>query len=171
MKYKGETLKFTALASFIILFGISVHAQKSADLQLKEVDVYFLFIGTEGINDDLLPLKRKVSRKAPLFPAIEEMLKEPTGDEQKLGYVSAGYGDLKLVSVKIKCGTARVDFTRTISDDYNPGDLQTLAFESAVIKTAKQFSAVKKVIVCVNGMNEFGIGLIEDAPRPCPKEK
>ncbi|MEO6590209.1 MAG: GerMN domain-containing protein [Pyrinomonadaceae bacterium] len=138
---------------------------------LKEVKVFFHFIGTEGIESEILPLKRKVSSDAPLRPAIEELLKETTEAEQKLGYYSAGYGDLKLVSVELKKGRARIDFSRTISGEYNPGDLQTLAFESAVIKTAKQFPAVKKVIVCVNGMNEFGIGMVIDAPEPCPKEK
>lgn len=165
-------LKFsgTLMMLFLVMFSsIFAHAQKTSDL--KKVDVYFLFIGTEGINDELLPLKRKVSRKAPLFPAIEELLKKPTADEQKLGYVSPGYGDLKLVSVKLKRGTARIDFSRTISNDYNPGDLQTLKFEAAVKKTAMQFSAVKKVVVCVNGINEFGIGLVKNAPHPCPKEK
>jgi spore germination protein GerM len=160
-----------AILLIVALSGIFVHAQMPTDAKLKEVDVYFWFIGTEGIEDEILPLKRKVSAAAPLRPAIEEMLKVPTEAEQKLGYVSTSYGDLKLVSVKIKRGTARIDFSRIISDGYNPGDLQTLKFESAVKKTALQFSAVKKVVVCVNGMNEFGIGLVEDAPRPCPKEK
>lgn len=164
-----KILKILLLITIFSGAGIFAQAQNSSGL--KEVDVYFHFIGAEGTESEILPLKRKVSARAPLRPAIEEMLKEPTEAEQKLGYYSAGYGDLKLVSVKIKRGAARIDFSRTIRDDYNPGDLQTLAFESAVIKTAKQFPSVKKVIVCVNGMNEFGIGLVEDAPRPCPKEK
>lgn len=169
MKSKLKFAGFLMIIFFIMSSVIFVHAQKSSDL--KEVNVYVYFLGTEGLNDDILPLKRMVSASAPLRPAIEEMLKEPTEDEQKLGYVSTGYGDLKLVSVKIKRGTARIDFKRTISDDYNPGDLQTLAFESAVKKTAMQFSAVKKVIVCVNGLNEFGIGMVIDAPVPCLKYK
>jgi len=142
MKNKSKFSSLLMVIFFVISSLNFAHAQKSSDL--KEVNVYFYFLGTEGINDDILPLKRRVSASAPLRPAIEEMLREPTEDEQKLGYVSAGYGDLKLVSVKLKRGTARVDFTRTISRDYNPGDLQTLTFESAVIKTAKQFPAVKK---------------------------
>ena len=36
---------------------------------------------------------------------------------------------------------------------------------------SKPTSPFKKAIFCGNGMNEFGIGLVEDAPRPCPKEK
>lgn len=171
MKDKRIFLIILAMSFQISLLMVFVHAQKSSDAKLKEVKVYFHFIGTEGTESKVLPLKRKVSAKAPLFPTIEAMLKDPTEAEQKLGYNSAGYGDMKLVSVKLKRGTARIDFSRTISKDYNPGDLQTLSFESAVIKTAKQFPSVKKVIVCVNGMNEFGIGMVIDAPLPCPKEK
>ena len=95
------------------------------------------------------------------------MLVPPTGDELKLGYYSAGYGDMKLDSVKLSKGLARIDFSRVIRSDYNPGDLQTLDFEDAVTRTAKQFPLVKKVMVCVNGINEFGIGLVEGRPYPC----
>lgn len=169
MKNELKFAGFLMVLFFMMSSVIFVHAQKSSDL--KEVNVFFEFIGTEGTESEILPRKRQVSRNAPLFPAIEEMLKKPTADEQKLGYVSTSYGDLKLVSVKLKCGTARIDFSRTISDDYNPGDLQTLNFEAAVKKTAMQFPTVKKVVVCVNGMNEFGIGMVIDAPVPCPSEK
>lgn len=170
MKEKFNT--FLLLLATFSFFTVSIHAQNSAEL--KEVKVYFWFIGTDGSESKIIPLKRKVSAKAPLFSAIEAMLKDPTEAEKKLGYISAGYDDMKLVSVKLREGMARIDFSRQLEkdrSDYNPGDLQTLNFESAVIKTAKQFSTVKKVIVCVNGMNEFGIGMVIDAPVPCPKEK
>ncbi len=163
---------FLLILAASIFFIIPIHAQISS--QLKEVEVYFHFIGTDGTESKILPLKRKVSAKTPLLPAIEELLKAPTAAEQKLGYHSAGYDDMKLVSVKLKNGTARIDFSRELEkdrSDYNPGDLLTLGFESAVIKTAKQFPAIKKVLVCVNGMNEFGIGMVIDVPLPCPKEK
>ena len=130
-----------------------------------------MFIGTDGTESNIRPLKRTVAAAAPLFPAIAAMLETPSEAEQKLGYTSAGYGDMKLDSVTLKKGTVRVDFSREIRPDYNPGDLQTLDFESAVIKTAKQFPAVKKVIVCVNGINEFGIGMVVGRPYPCPKAK
>jgi hypothetical protein len=44
-------------------------------------------------------------------------------------------------------------------------------FAGAVTETAKQFRGVRKVEVCVNGLNEFGIGMVSDAPVPCPKRK
>ena len=130
-----------------------------------------MFIGTDGGDSKILPLKRSVSAAAPLVPAIAAMLEAPTAAEQKLGYISASYGDMKLDSVKLVKGQARVDFSRVIRSDYNPGDLQTLYFEEAVTKTAKQFPSVKKVMVCVNGINEFGIGMVVGRPFPCPKVK
>ena len=165
LRYSGFLLVMFLMMTSVIF----VHAQKSSNL--KKVDVYFYFIGTEGVEDEILPLKRMVSTSAPLRPAIEEMLKEPTEDEKKLGYESLNYDKLKLVSVKLKKGTARVDFSRVVGENTNPGDLLTLRFEEAVKKTVMQFPNVKKVIVCVNGMNEFGVGMVIDAPEPCPKEK
>lgn len=146
-------------------------AQRPTEPTTKEVNVYFMFIGTDGGDSKILPLKRSVSAAAPLVPAIAAMLRAPTAAEQKLGYISASYGDMKLDSVKLVKGQARVDLSRVIRSDYNPGDLQTLYFEEAVTKTAKQFPSVKKVMVCVNGINEFGIGLVLGRPFPCPKLK
>lgn len=166
---KKTKILFIIIFEIAAAFGIA-SAQTSIGAKLKEVRVYFLYLGTDGTESKILPLKRKVSAAQPLQTAIEELIKEPTVEEQKRGFATASYGEMKLVSVKIKKGIARIDFSRPIRDDYNPGDLQTLDFESAVVKTVKQFPTVKKVVVCVNGINEFGIGLVENAPRPCPIE-
>lgn len=164
---------FQSLLGIAMLLAVESvgFAQRPSDSELKEVRVYFMFIGTAGTESIIRPLKRKVSSKAPLYPAIAAMLEQPSEAEQKLGYVSASYGDMKLDSVKLAKGQARVDFSRVIRPDYNPGDLQTLYFEDAVIKTARQFPSVKKVMVCVNGINEFGIGMVVGRPYPCPKLK
>ena len=170
-----QNLRSLYVTALVLAVSVVCFSQQPISAQIpsgtKEVKVYFMFIGPDGTESNLRPLKREVAAAAPLFPAIAAMLETPTEAEQKLGYTSAGYGDMKLNSVTLKKGTARVDFSREIRPDYNPGDLQTLDFESAVTKTAKQFPAVKKVIVCVNGINEFGIGMVEGRPYPCPKVK
>jgi len=170
-----QKLRSLYVAAIVLAISGMCFSQKTGPTQAafgtKEVKVYFMFIGTDGTESNIRPLKRTVAAAAPLFPAIAAMLETPSEAEQKLGYTSAGYGDMKLDSVTLKKGTVRVDFSREIRPDYNPGDLQTLDFESAVIKTAKQFPAVKTVIVCVNGINEFGIGMVVGRPYPCPKAK
>lgn len=150
--------------------GFSALHAAAQSHEMKKVKVYFWEFNREGGGDDLIPFKRLVDKKAPLRPTIEALLAGPTVAENRKRYGSVAYGDLKLSSIKITGGTARIDFTRVVREDNNPGDLQTLRFEAAVVRTAKQFPEIKNVIVCVNGINEFGVGLVEDAPRPCPKD-
>lgn len=138
--------------------------------QTREVTVYFWEFNRDEPGDDMIPFKRVVDAKAPLRPTIEALIAGPTEAENPDRYASVAYGDIKLSDVRVKGSTARIDFVREIRDDYNPGDLETLRFEATVIRTAKQFPDIKKVIVCVNGMNEFGIGMVEDRPKPCPSK-
>ncbi|MEJ7848852.1 MAG: GerMN domain-containing protein [Pyrinomonadaceae bacterium] len=155
----------TFIALLTALFAALHAAGQTADL--KKVTVYFWEFNREGGGDDLIPFTRMVNKKAPLGPAIEALLAGPTVAENRKRFGSVAYGDIRLSSIQITGGTARIDFTRVVREDNNPGDLQTLRFEAAVIRTAKQFPEIKNVIVCVNGMNEFGIGMVIDAPLPC----
>jgi spore germination protein GerM len=162
----------------VVAFLVSVsshHAQTATQpnitsSKLRMVRVYFP-VEPPTSGPELKPLQRRVDANSPLRPAIEALIAGPTAEEATRGYVSVAYGDLRLASVKLQRGVARIDFTREIRSDYNPGDLETLRFQEAVVKTAKQFPSVKKVIVCVNGLNEFGIGLVIDQADACPKQK
>ena len=136
--------------------------------QTLEVTVYFWEFNRDEPGDDMIPFKRVVDAKAPLRPTIEALIAGPTDAEAAGKYASVAYGKMKLSDVRVKGSTARIDFVRKIREDYNPGDLETLRFEATVIRTAKQFPNIKKVIVCVNGINEFGIGMVEGRPKPCP---
>ena len=166
-------MKFRLNPALLFLFAapallISMSAPAFAQVgQLKKVSVYFWEFNREGGGDDLIAFTRHVDKKAPLRPTIEALLAGPTAAEDPSRFASISYGGIKLSNSVVKRGTARLEFTRAMREDYNPGDLETLRFESAVIRTAKQFPEIKKVIVCVNGMNEFGVGMVIDAPEPC----
>ncbi len=149
----------------LLLSMFQISAAQSADL--KKVTVYFWEFNREGGGDDMIAFTRMVNKKAPLRPTVEALLAGPTVAENRKRFGSVAYGDIKLSSIQITGGTARIDFTRVVREDNNPGDLQTLRFESTVIRTAKQFPEIKNVILCVNGMNEFGVGMVIDAPLPC----
>ncbi len=73
MKKQKTITKFLLFALVLICSFAPVQTQINAGL--REVDVYFYFLGTDGSQSEILPLKRMVSRKAPLFPSIEELLK------------------------------------------------------------------------------------------------
>ncbi|MEP6901602.1 MAG: GerMN domain-containing protein [Actinomycetota bacterium] len=154
-----------------VLVGLTLVGGNAQTNKSRKVKVYFWEFNKQTKGDELTAFTREVDAKSPLRPTIEAFVAGPTAEEEAKGFSGLAYGDMKLASVKIKNGTARIDFTREIRADYNPGDLETLRFEDAVTRTAKQFPTVKKVVVCVNGINEFGIGMVIDRPKPCPKEK
>ena len=138
----------------------------------REIRVYFLYENSKEPekSGELLPVKREVYRVNVLESALRELIAGPTAEEEKQGYQPVTYtAGMKLASVKIKRGIAYAYFTRPEIQGSAP-DLASLKFEDAVIKTAKQFREVKKVVACVNGQIEFGIGMVENVPRPCPKE-
>lgn len=164
-----------SLIAFVLLFpSLVLNAQKSppSRTQTKEVKVYFVYENSEGplVSGNLYALTRQVSKIAPLQGALEALVADPTEEEAKQGYNSAAYtAGMKLASARIKRRIAYAYFTRPAIEGSAP-DLASLKFEEAVTRTARQFPTVKKVVVCVNGQMEFGIGLVEDAPKPCPRE-
>lgn len=176
---KSEIFAIPSQLLILALFAGSSASGTLAQTSLQPIDTarklrmvrIYLPVEPPTAGPELKPLPRRVEAKSPLRPAIEALIAGPTAAQKNRGYVRVAYGDLRLVSVKLERGVARIDFTREIRSDYNPGDLETLRFQGAVVKTAKQFPSVKKVIVCVNGLNEFGIGLVIDEAIPCPKNK
>ena len=159
------------IAILIMLAGLTVVGGRAQTNNLRKVKVYFWEVNSVSGGDELKAFIREVDAKSPLRPTLEAFVAGPTAAEEAKGFSGLAYGGMKLASVKLTNGTARLDFTREIRDDYNPGDLETLRFESDVIKTAKQFPTVRKVIVCVNGYDEFGIGMVIDEPVACPQDK
>jgi spore germination protein GerM len=167
-------VRMLAMVAALSTPSASVNAQKSssASANTREVNVYYVYETSGGplVSGELYSIVRWVSKRAPLQAALKALVEGPTSEVANLGYQSPAYAEgMKLASAKIKRGIAYAYFTRPPMPG-NPPDMASLRFEEAVVKTAKQFPTVRKVVVCVNGIMEFGIGLVEGAPSPCPKE-
>ena len=121
---------------------------------LKEVKVYFYHDPGEYI--DLAPVTRSVNANAPARPAIEALLKGPSAAERRRGFESlASASDFRIGSLKISGGTVRINFVSTGRWAGWPGDLAPVRFKTAVELTLKQFPAVHRVIVSLNGDVKF----------------
>ena len=167
-------MKLMTLTLPVLLGSVLLNAQQASPAlsKTKEVEVYFRYENNGGplVSGELYTLTRRVSKTAPLQGALAALVSRTTAEEENLGYQSAAYVEgMQLKSARIKRGIVYAHFTRPPIQG-SPPDMASLKFEEAVIKTAKRFPGVRKVVVCVNGMNEFGIGVVEDAPRRCPKE-
>jgi hypothetical protein len=150
----------------VLLDSFDVVAQQ----QTVQAKVYFRRSG--GSDDpknpyNLSPVMRQVPANAPLRAALEALSAEPTAAEEAEGLMSSTFG-IKLVSVRVRNGLAYTRFTMPPGAAF-PGDGAPFLFVDAVEKTAKQFSTVKKVIVCLDGILNFG-DESGGPPKRCPRE-
>jgi hypothetical protein len=132
----------------------------------RQVEIYLI---ESNSNDPwgLSPLKRTVNDPAPLRPTLKALLAGPTFSEKEKGYGNIDFG-VKLAKVGIKNGIVRVDLFMAPGAAF-AGDMAPFMLEDAVIRTAKQFPQVKKVIVCLDGVENFGSESGDNSPRKCPK--
>lgn len=115
----------------------------------------------------LLEVKRRVDARAPLEGALRALLGGATNEETKRGMHSFIYG-VELESVRIKNKAARVDFTFNRRTNSWLDPTMEAFFNEAVERTAKQFAGVKRVLVCVDGIENFFLS--ERFHRKCPKK-
>jgi hypothetical protein len=123
-----------------------------------EVKVYLVALGDNGKNgkkigceDSLVALTRKVSPTgSPLKAAILELFadREPEKKETDLNLGNYWRG-MRLKSVSIKRGTAIINLTGEAPSVAGICDVPRI--EGQIIETAKQFRAVKRVKVFING--------------------
>lgn len=137
----------------------------------KQVRIYLAMEVKESDKFDsknpgnLQPVFRKVSAAAPLRETLLLLLAGPTHPEEAAGYSDISYG-IKLVSVKMKNGTVRADFTMPPGAAFS-GDMSPFYFRDAVVFTARQFPQVKKVTVCLDGILDFW-SESDEPPKKCP---
>jgi hypothetical protein len=148
-----------AIIGLIIILFACANVRMSAAPQRKvaarkEVKIYFYHDPGEYI--DLAPVTRWVNASAPARPAIEALLKGPTAAERRRGFGPlASASEFRIGSLKISGGTARINFVSKRRWAGWPGDLAPVRFKTAVELTLKQFPTVQRVIVSLNGDENF----------------
>lgn len=155
-------IKRALLAVVIVLVCLTLIPTSSASAatgkrrtqRRKQVKVYFYHDPGEYI--DLAAVKRYVSLVSPARAALEALLKGPTPEEMGRGFDGLASADqFSIGSLKIKDGTARVNFVVSKTWAGFPGDTAPIRFKKAVELTLKQFPNVRRVIVTLNGDPNF----------------
>lgn len=162
------------LAAALMLCGLCPGAGAQADKSARtaEVQVYFPKEGDSAdVNNNpwnLQPVARRVPAAAPLRPAIEALLAGPTPQEERQGFGGLDVRGLYVVKVAVKGGTAYANFAHRRDWAGWSGDLSPFSFGDAVERTMKQFPHVRRAVVCVDGVVNFG----DESGGPvkrCPK--
>lgn len=102
----------------------------------------------------VFPVDRTVAKTAGVSrAALEEMLKGPTSQEQAGGFASMINPGVKINSLTIDKGLAKVDFDQTIQQGVG-GSCRVSMMRLQIEQTLKQFPTVKNVVISVEGKTE-----------------
>lgn len=85
--------------------------------------------------------------------ALEELLKGPTEKEKSDGYFTNINTGVKVQSLIIENGVAKIDFDERLEYQVG-GSCRVAAIRAQITETLKQFSTVSDVIISVNGRTE-----------------
>jgi hypothetical protein len=160
---KKLTLELLILTTITIAGFVCVAAQDKT----QEANIYLLKTGEENAKYPLglVAVKRQVDRRSPLRSALEILTDGATVEEAEKQNLASSTWGIKLVSVRIKNRTAYTYFTMPEEARFS-GDGAPFIFEEAVKKTVMQFRGVKRVVVCLNGILDFG-SESEEPPGRC----
>ena len=120
----------------------------------QTVNVYF---GNEIKNPNaadcslVYPVDRTVIASAhPEEAALKEMLKGPTEAEKAASFFTTINYGVKINSLSIKDGIARVDFDKRIEEALG-GSCRVALIRAQIEQTIKQFKDVREVVISVDG--------------------
>ncbi|HTW96393.1 MAG TPA: GerMN domain-containing protein [Candidatus Methylomirabilis sp.] len=97
------------------------------------------------------PVERLINKTSSTArAAMEQLLAGPTDEEKMQGYYTAINPGVKLNSITIANGTAKVDFDEQM-DFQLGGSCRVTAIRSQITQTLLQFPSVSNVVISVNG--------------------
>jgi hypothetical protein len=136
-------------------FILPVKIAKSTG-EIMTVKAYF-------INDNLDPavscdkvfsVERIIPKtQATARAALEELFNGPTAEEKNNGFRTTINDGVKIQSLTIESGFAKVDFNQQLQEKVG-GSCRVTAIRAQITETLKQFSTVKSVVISINGKIE-----------------
>lgn len=169
---KTRRVILTIIAALAVLGEITSATTQRPRSDTRQVRVYFYSekeIHSKTSSDSrraavenllaLVPVRRTVSGTTPARGAIEALIAGPTDEEKGRGLRSPYTDNLSIKTLAIEDGTARISLVSKCADCPRwPGDLAPWRFREAVERTLKQFPAVQRVVICLDGIENFDSG-------------
>ena len=167
-----KSIRMLAVLALIIAFSSSVvtSAVQRAASGKRVVWIYFypsddLAMETRPISQRaarenalaLVPVQREVSVVSPARGALDALIEGPSEDEKNRGLRAPYTEGLSISELTIAKGTAKVSLTSQCADCPRwTGDLSVWRFTEAISRTLKQFPNVSRVVICLDGYEDFG---------------
>lgn len=123
-------------------------------VESQNVKVFFgnMILNSNAINcNKVFPVDRRISKtQAVARAALEELLGGTTAGEAGQGYVTGINSGVKINSLTVVNGVAKVDFDETLEQAVG-GSCRVAEIRAEITQTLKQFPTVKSVIISING--------------------
>lgn len=104
--------------------------------------------------DEVYQTQRRIPKtQAVARAALNELLKGPTITEQNQGFFTSLNPGVKIQSLTIENGVAKVDFDEQLEFRVG-GSCRVFAIRAQIIETLKQFPTIDDVIISINGRTE-----------------
>jgi len=126
------------------------------ETETMKVKVYFNNdeMDPEFSCNKVFPVEREIPKtQAVATAALEELLSGPTQGEEKEGFFTNINAGVKIQTISVTDGVARVDFDEQLEYQLG-GSCRVTAIRAQIVETLKQFSAVEEVVISVNGRTE-----------------
>jgi spore germination protein GerM len=108
----------------------------------------------EASCNKVFPVEREVEKtQTPARKALEMLLLGPTESEKENGYFTSINPGVKIQSLVIENGIAKVDFDEALEFRVG-GSCRVSAIRAEITQTLKQFLTVSSVIISINGRTE-----------------
>ena len=125
----------------------------STQPQTMEISLYFNNSRFDKAYtcEKVAAVRRKIEESSRIEEdALRLLLAGPTEEEKANGYFSALVPGVVLNSLKVENNVARADFNEALKERAE-GSCGLVAAEKQIVQTLKQFSAVSRVIISVDG--------------------
>lgn len=130
--------------------------QQTKAPEREEVKIYFVKFNEKSEKMLLTPVARKVGRGLPLENTMRELIKGPTAAEKKKGLLTAVPANLRVNGIRLKNGTAEIDFNGAI--EQGAGGSVLINRIDQIVYTATQFPQVKSIVIKINGRPRQTLG-------------
>jgi spore germination protein GerM len=122
----------------------------------EEVRIYFVKFNEKSEKMLLTPVTRKIGRELPLENTMRELIKGPNAAEKKKGLLTAVPSNLRINGIRLKGGTAEIDFNGAI--EQGAGGSVLINRIDQIVYTATQFPQVKSIVIKINGRPRQTLG-------------
>ena len=140
----------------VVVVGYFVFQKPAPEEELMTVKAFFNNnnLDPEFSCNKVFPVEREIVKtQAVARAALEELLKGPTEEEKELGYFTSINEGVKIQSLTIENGLAKVDFDEQLEFQVG-GSCRVAAIRAQIRETLEQFPTVNEVLISIDNRTE-----------------